>query len=314
MANTIQLPQRRRALTSVRKGILDTPVRVLIYGAEKVGKSTFAAGSPRPIFLGAENGTERLDVERLQPSTWDEAVSWIDELAAEKHEYGTLVVDPLNWLEPLCWSAVVGDSGQSIEDYGGGYGKGYVAALALWRNFVFGLEKCWRRGMNVILVAHSQVRSFQNPEGPAFDRYELAMNAKAAGLVKQWVDAVLFARLETFTREDKATKKAKGYSSGARIMHTTPSAAYDAGTRWKMPEEIPLAWADFFDAVQSESHRTTELVAHVSKLLEEIGDAEVSKFSNVFVEKNRGSADRLAELVNRLGIKLEEKKNKEGVK
>lgn len=307
MANAIQIP-RRRALASVKKGILDTPVRVLIYGAEKVGKSTFAAGAPSPIFLGAENGTERLDVERLQPSTWAEALAWVDELAVDKHDYKTLVVDPVNWLEPLCWAAVIGDSGGSIEDVGGGYGKGYTAALSLWRELVLGLEKCWHRGMHVVLVAHSHVRSFQNPEGPAFDRYELAMNPKAAGLLKQWVDAVLFARLETFTKEDKATKRAKGYSSGARIVHTQPCAAYDAGARWKMPDDLPLSWSDFYDAVQAEGLRASELVAQVARMVEELGDASVAKFSAEFVVKNRNNADRLAELVNRLGIKLENKK------
>lgn len=314
MANAVTIPQRRKALASVKKGVLDTPVRVLVYGAEKVGKSTFAAGAPRPIFLGAENGTERLDVERLQPSTWAEATDWVEELAVEKHDYKSLVVDPVNWLEPMCWQAVVGDSGQTIEEFGGGFGKGYVAALGHWRSMLLGLEKCWKRGMNIVLVAHSQVKNFQNPEGPAFDRYEIAMNAKAAGILKQWVDAVLFARLETFTKIDPATKKAKGYSSGARVLHTQPCAAYDAGARWKLDEEIPLSWDDFWNAVQAESHRAERLAEQIASLATEIGDDEVTKFSTNYIEKNKGNADRLAELANRLGIKLEEKKKAGEVK
>lgn len=311
MANAVSTSQKRRALTSVRRGILDTPVRVLIYGAEKVGKSTFAAGSPKPIFLGAENGTERLDVERLQPSTWTEAIDWIDELAVEKHDYRTLVVDPINWLEPMCWAAVVGDSGGSIEEFSGGFGKGYNAAVGLWRVFVIGLERCWRRGMNVVIVAHSQVKNFQNPEGPAYDKYELAMNVKAAGIFKQWVDAVLFCRLETFTKLDKDSKKAKGYSTGARVIHTSPCAAFDAGARWKLPEELPLSWDDFFGAVEAEGHRAAELVAQIAKLTEELGDTDVTKFSASFTEKNKNNSDKLAELVNRLGMKIEDKKKAE---
>jgi hypothetical protein len=311
MANAVQIPQRRKALANIKKGVLDTPVRVLIYGAEKVGKSTFAAGAPSPIFLGAENGTERLDVERLQPSTWAEAVEWVDELATEKHSYKTLVVDPVNWLEPMCWAAVIGDGSQSIEEYGGGFGKGYVAALGLWRVFIASAEKCWRRGMNIIITAHSLVRSFQNPEGPSYDRYELAMNAKAAGILKQWVDAVLFARLETFTKVDPGTKRAKGYTSGARVAHTQPCAAYDAGARWKLPEEIPLAWSDFYEAIQAESGRANELAAQIAAITTELNDADVTKFAAAYTERNKGNADRLAELVNRLSIKLEEKKTEQ---
>jgi hypothetical protein len=309
MANTaVQIPQRRKALASVRKGVLETPLRVLIYGSEKVGKSTFAAGAPKPIFLGAENGTERLDVERLQPSTWNEAVEWVDELSREAHEYKTLVVDPINWLEPMCWAAVVGDTGQSIEEFGGGYGKGYTAAIGHWRVLLSGMEKCWLRGMNIVLVAHSQVRTFQNPEGPAFDRYELAMNVKTAGILKQWVDAVLFARLETFTKVDPGTKKAKGYSSGARMLHTQPCAAYDAGARWKLPEELDLSWQSFAEAVQAESGRAAELQAQIAKLVAELDDAKIRDASAAFVDKNRNNADRLAELLNRLNLKIAEKK------
>jgi AAA domain len=304
----VQMPQKRRALASVRKGVLDTPVRVLVYGAEKVGKSTFAAGAPSPIFLGAENGTERLDVERLQPSSWSEAMSWLGELATEKHDYRTLVVDPLGWLEPMCWADFLGDSG-SIDAYDGGFGRGYNVALDRWRVFVLALERCWRqRTMHIVLVAHSLVKSFANPEGPAFDRYEVALHAKAAGLLKQWADAVLFARLETFVSIDKKTKRALGQSSGARVLYTQPCAAYDAGSRWKLPEQIPLSWDDFYGAVQAEGARAGELAQQIVALCGEIGDEKVTTFSAGFVEKNKSNADKLAELLNRLNVKLEEKR------
>jgi hypothetical protein len=309
MANAITLPTKRRALASVRTGPLDTPLRVLVYGAEKVGKSTFAAGAPSPLFLGADSGSERLDVARIEPATWHEAVEWVGELAHEKHDYKTLVVDPVNWLEPLCWSAVVGDGGGSIESFGGGYGKGYSAALDLWRVFVQRLEACWRAGMHVVLVAHTQVKNFQNPEGPAYDRYELAMNAKAAGLLKQWVDAVLFARLETFAKAEKGATKAKGFSTGARIMHTQPSAAYDAGSRWKLPDELPLSWADFVAAVEADKGKAKVLEAQIAEMARKLQDPELEAKVADAVAKAKGNADRLAEIANRLAIKVQEKES-----
>jgi hypothetical protein len=314
MANAIQLPQRRKALATVRKGVLEAPVRVLIYGTEKVGKSTFAAGSPSPVFIGADLGTARLDVARLEPSSWDEAVGWVEDLAVDAHDYKTIVVDPANWLEPLCWAKVVstsGDGAKTIEEVGGGYKKGYTAALEHWRTLLFALEKCWRRGMHIVITAHCQVKNFANPEGPAYDRFELAMNPQAAGVLKQWVDAVLFARLETYAKVEKG--KARGFSTGARYLHTQPCAAYDAGARWKLPEELPLSWDDFYGAVQAEKGRAEELTKQIVAMSTELGDAEITKLSAAFIEKNKNNADRLAELVNRLGIKIEEKK-KDGAK
>lgn len=304
----------RKALTSVKKGVLTMPVRVLIYGGEKVGKSTFAAGAPAPIFIGADQGTVNLDVARIEPSSWDEALGFVSEIGSDAHDYKSIVLDPTNWLEPLCWAKVIeieGKGSSSIEEVGGGYKKGYTAALDQWRILLLALERCWRRGMNVILTAHSQVKNFANPEGPAFDRFELAMNPQAAGVLKQWVDAVLFARLETFTKVERG--RAKGYSSGARVIHTQPCAAYDAGARWKLPDELPLSWGDFYGAVQAESGRAGELLEQIGKLVAELGDPAIGKMAETYAEKHKTNADRLAELVNRLSMKLEEK-TKEGAK
>lgn len=305
---TVATTARRKALASVKRGILDTPVRVLIYGAEKVGKSTFAAGAPSPIFLGAENGTERLDVERLQPTSWQEALDWIGELATEPHDYKTLVIDPLNWLEPMCWARVVRDTGGTIEEYGGGFMKGYAAAIDHWREMLFGVERCWQRGMHVILAAHTQVKNFKNPEGPSYDRYEIAMHQGTAGLFKQWADAVLFVQMETFTSIDKKTKRTLASTSGARIVHTAPSAAYDAGARWKLPETLPLSWDDFYGAVRAEGARAGELAVQAASIATALADPEVTKFVEGYVAKNKANADKLAELVNRLSLKLEQSK------
>jgi hypothetical protein len=317
MANVVQIPNnspRRKALASVKRGVLSAPLRVLIYGAEKVGKSTFAAGAPKPVFIGAESGTVNLDVDRVQPANWNEAVGFIEDMATEEHPYKTLVLDPINWLEPMCWAKVIeleGKGSLNIEEVGGGFSKGYEAALNPWREMQLALERCWTRGMNVVLCAHALVKNFKNPHGPAYDRFEIAMHAKAAGVFKQWVDAVLFAELQTFTNVDKRTKRVTGVTSGARIIHTMPSAAYDAGSRWKLPEELPLSWDDFVGAVESEKGRGAELLARIDAMLDELGDDAAKTAARPFIEKHKSNADRLAELANRIAIKIEEKKAKE---
>ena len=304
MANVVTMAPRRKALASIKTGVLDTPLRVLIYGAEKVGKSTFAAGAPSPVFLGAENGTERLDVARMQPENWAEAVSFVHDIATEKHDFKTIVVDPLGWLEPMCWAAVTNGAG-SIEDFGGGYGKGYLAALSHWREFLAALEKCWKRGMHVVLVGHAQVKPFQNPEGLPYDRYELVLNAKAAGLFRQWVDIVAFTRLEISTKKEKGDNRAKAIFTGMRLVHTSPCAAYDAGSRWKIPEELPLGWDQLFEAVRAEGDRPAELLKRVHEQAEELADEKVTAFVANFIKQHGSNADRLAELSNRLAVKLD---------
>lgn len=295
------------SLASVRRGPIRCAIRVLAYGVEGVGKSTFAAGAPNPIFLGLEGGTMALDVARLpEPRTWADAVDGVSLLEREKHDYKTLVIDPVSWLEPLCWAHLcTSNSWKSIEEPG--FGKGYTAALDEWRAFVAQLERLWKNGMNVVLVGHANVRTFQNPEGPAYDRYELAMHQKTAGLLKQWSDYVLFARHEAFVKQDTATKKFKGFSDGKRIVHTQWNAAYDAKTRGKLPPELPLSWADFVEAIDSESKRGEELAARVEELIALIDDDKIAKPARKYLHDHKADSDRIAELVNRLEIKANEK-------
>jgi len=58
-------------------------------------------------------------------------------LQTEKHEFQTVVLDSLDWVEPLIWKAVCEEGKvENIEQFGGGYGKGYVRALDLWRRLI----------------------------------------------------------------------------------------------------------------------------------------------------------------------------------
>jgi hypothetical protein len=243
----------RMKLTAVTRGKIERPMRVLLYGVEGVGKSTFAANAPSPIFLAAEDGTSQLDVARFpEPKSWRDAFDALDELITADHDFRTVVVDTLDWLEPMCWQHVVNKANStkitSIEDFG--FGKGYVAALDEWRLLLAKFEQLrLKRGMHVIFLAHSWIKTFKNPEDADFDRYELAVHAKASGLIKQWCDAVLFARYETFANTDEKTKRTRGVSTGARIIHTQRTAAWDAKNRHDLPDALPLDWQAFADAV-----------------------------------------------------------------
>lgn len=241
-------------LADVTSGRRQQPFRVMLAGVEGIGKSTFGANAPKPIFLGAEDGADHLDVPRLpQPKTWADAFRAVQLLHGEKHDYQTLVVDTVDWLEPLCWTAIcirdkkLNDSGDpDIESYG--FGKGYNAALDEWRKLLRALESLRKIGMNTVLLAHTQLKTFKNPLGEDYDRYELKLHLKAGGLLKEWVDAVLFANYETFAvKKDAASKfeKAKGISSGARYIYTERTAGYDAKNRYGLPPQLALSWSEF---------------------------------------------------------------------
>lgn len=286
-------PPSKMTLKSVIKGKVQSPTRTVTFGPEGCGKSTFAAGAPKPIFLGAEDGTGQLDIERLpQPETFADALEGIRMLGRETHDYGTIVIDTLDWLEPLIWQHICRrDEQANVESYG--YGKGYQVALDEWRILLSALEHLRAtKKMHVVLLAHSWIKPFKNPQGEDFDRYEMKLNAKASGLIKEWADSVLFANFETFAKKDERTKRVRGVSSGARFLHTERTAAFDAKNRFGLPERLPLNWASYFEAIAGS-------VADVGALLEEIRrkGGELAQLEKVEAAIGRAGGD---------GVKLQQ--------
>ena len=241
-------------ISSITKGREAQPPRIMIYGSEGVGKSTFAALAPNPVFVQTEDGLSEIDCSKFPlAKSFDDVVLQLQAVRDEQHDYGTVVIDSLDWLERLVWDRVCADYGvKSIEKADGGYGKGYVHALTYWRQIVSLLNDIRaRKGMAVILIAHAAVERFEDPEHAAYDRYTPRLHKKACSLVCEWVDAVLFASRRL--RVDSTTGKAApvGADGGERILRTNGSPACIAKNRFGLPTELPLSWSAFVEALKS---------------------------------------------------------------
>lgn len=289
-------PTRQNALSHVRKGRISAPLRVLCYGAEGVGKSTFAAGAPRPLWLGAEGGTGHLDVDRLpEPKCWADVLSSLSDVRREEHQYRTLVVDPLGWLEPLCWAEVTKGVG-TIEQAAGGYGKGYVAAHMLWRQALQELDAIWtERSMAIVLLAHATIEQHPNPSGATWPMWQPALHKLPRGSFAQWVDHVLFAQVETVALKGE-DKRTLGQATGVRVLHAAPSGGWLAKSRG-LPDVMPLAWSSLVEA----EDRATAMRAELAELLADM-PAD-------YAAKARAAATQpgvsLEELVNKVRAKKE---------
>lgn len=225
--------------------------KIVLYGPEGIGKSTFAAQFPSPLFIDTEGSTKHLDVKRLPvPGSWTmlmQEVTWVRD---NPNSCGTLVIDTADWAEKLCSQHVCatklvskqGEAAKSIEDFG--YGKGYTYLMEEFGRLLNLLSQVCEQGIHVLLTAHAKMRKFEQPdELGAYDRWELKLEKTVAPMVKEWSDMLLFANYKTYVVNVDGQGAAKGKNKaqgGTRVMFTTHHPAWDAKNRAGLPEELPL--------------------------------------------------------------------------
>jgi hypothetical protein len=247
-------------LESIQRGRQPKPPRVLLYGVEGIGKSTFGSEAPKPIFVQTEDGLDEIDCDRFPLSeTFDDVVTALKSLRDERHGYESVVIDSLDWLERLVWDKLCEQYAvPSIEKVDGGYARGYMHALSLWREVLDHLNVLRAAGMVIVLIAHSKVERFEDPESSPYDRYSPRLHKHAAALVKEWCDAVLFATRKMRTQSEDAGFNRKrtlahaiGKDGGDRVMRAYGCPSCVAKNRYGIAEELPLSWSAFMTALSN---------------------------------------------------------------
>lgn len=200
--------------------------KVVVYGPEGIGKSTFAAQFPEALFIDTEGSTKDMDVARTpDPTSWTMLMEQIEYIRSNPGLCRTLVVDTIDWAEQMCVEHVCAKHQKyGLESFG--YGTGYVYTKEEFGRFLNRLSDVIKTGVNVVLTAHAQMRKFEQPdEMGAYDRWELKLGKKTTSqtspLVKEWADILLFANYKTYSVavDDKGKKrKAQG---GSRVMYTS---------------------------------------------------------------------------------------------
>ena len=241
------------ALDGLRCTTALTPPRILLHGVAGIGKTTFAAAAPKSVFVCTEDGLGTLEATHFPlAKTFDEVMEALAALYSESHAFETVVIDSVDWLEPLVWQKACQENGwKDLEQPG--YGKGYVAALDLWRQYLEGLNALRdERGMTVIQIAHTDIKRFDSPEHEPFDRYVIKLHARAAALLQEHSDVVLFAnyRISTVKSDIGFNKKVtRALGSGERVLYTAERPAFLAKNRYGLPDSLPLSWAAFAEAM-----------------------------------------------------------------
>lgn len=241
----------------ISSGKIITAQKVVIYGVEGIGKTTFASQFPNPVFIDVEDSSKHLNVDRLpKPTSWNMLLQEINHVK-DKKQWKTLVIDTLDKAEELCKQHVMQSNNWTVID-SEGYGKKFIALQKEFGSLLNLLSDVCDSGINIVLVAHAVQRKVEEPDQLGqYDHYELKLEKRNGPLPKEWADAVLFAKFKnTIITDSKSnSKKATG---GQRMMYTTHNPAWDAKNRWGLADELPFDYSQIAQ-VFLENSQVTEL-------------------------------------------------------
>lgn len=235
-------------LASISKTRRIRSPKIVVVGQGKIGKTTFAAMAPNAIGILTEDGADMVNANAFPlASSLSDVYAAIDTLINDEHDFQTLFIDSLDWLEPMVQDHVCKQNNwKNIEQPG--FGKGYVAAAEEWRNLLSGLEVLRsEKGMGIILIAHDKIKRIEDPLTEGFDSHVLKLHDRAGALVSEWADVIGYAGYRIFTSKTDAgfgNKETKATTTGERILHVEPHPAHCGGNRFGL-QNMPLDWTAF---------------------------------------------------------------------
>lgn len=235
-------------MTAMRTDAPKVPSRILLYGPGGEGKTSLACQFPSPVVLMCKQETGLLDLlsaGKLQDVPYfpelqntDELKMYLGSLAAAEHDRKTVIIDAIGALETMTEQDVC--TREFKNDWGergyNSYGKGNKFVEKEFVLFLGMLDELWRRGMTVILIGHSQVATFKNPEGADFDHWTVNVRDKVFGHIEKWCGEVWFmnSTVSVNSKDEKAVGEA------TRMMFTRKRPQWDAKSRREMPDKIKL--------------------------------------------------------------------------
>lgn len=241
-------------LHSISRGRSQKAPRIFLFGVEGIGKSTFGAGAPNPIFIPTEDGLGNISTNSF-PLCKSKAdiFSAIGTLYTENHDFNTVVLDSTDWTEAILRKEM--EAKYSEKDLG--YGKDAVILSEMWKEILDGLDALRNeKNMAVILLGHSEIKRFDSPETEPYDRYQPRLSGRSSAIIREWVDAVFFCNYKTMVKKEEVGFNkvvSRGLSTGERLLYTAETPAYLAKNRYSLPPSLPLSWQAFQDAMTASS-------------------------------------------------------------
>lgn len=237
------------SLSNLKSSKSNKPPICLFYAGDGDCKTSLASEFPSPIYLRTDGEEPPSDVPEMPTADitcWDDIESVIGQLLEEEHEFKTVIVDTIDGIAPFVEAVTAQRIGAaSVNDNSKGspaaFGNGYKESEVEWGHFMAGCEALSRAGMNVVLLGHREIRNFKSPTTDPYDMYDVALNKRAAPVVRARCDVVAFMNRRVTLKEKEVSRNSKvTHAEGGKEIQilTVGGAGFHAKNRFGMPDAV----------------------------------------------------------------------------
>lgn len=221
----------------------------LIYGREKIGKTTLAASIPHNIFFCTEPGAKGLPImefnhENGGAKNWKVILEGIRLLTSEKHGFQIVTFDTIDNAYDFCSEYVCRKLGISAPgvtvDGKRDYGASWIEIRSEFSN---AFRRLKRAGLSVMFISHCKEEQIESYSGEKYSRIFPSMKGQARGIVESLVDFFFYAE---YIRLPNGESKRVLICEGDELVW----AGAREGIGGSFPRMLPLERVNGFDIIR----------------------------------------------------------------